>query len=427
MIPVRQLSHFLFPCLGSLSLLAGSVSAQYSFTRTGDLPGGTVTSYAQAISGDGLCTVGYSLVGSGQGRAFKFIAGALIDINDLSGGTVAGNALAVNSDGNVIAGQGNGASGAEACSWTNSNSPVGLGGTFAGGLFGSAVNAANADGSVLVGSFTSNGNDILACKWVDGELTPLLSSINGVTFIYATGVSDDGNVIAGVATTALGDYVPCTMNNGVFSLLPTFLNADNFYDVAGVSGDGRVIVGNGQRLVGASVRNVACRWVDGQIEYLGNLGGSFVLSRAYDCSSDGSVVVGYSNTAAGLAGFIWTQADGMRNLKTLASSAPFNLGTAIGTFPLTRAVGISDDGLVICGYGKFGAGNNDFDGYVLNLREAAPCFADFNGDGGVDGTDVEVFFLTWAQGLDAADTNLDGGVDGSDVEVFFRQWSLGGC
>jgi hypothetical protein len=56
-----------------------------------------------------------------------------------------------------------------------------------------------------------------------------------------------------------------------------------------------------------------------------------------------------------------------------------------------------------------------------------PCVADFNQDGGVDGSDVDAFFLAWTQGLTEADVNIDGGVDGSDVDHFFVDWSAGGC
>lgn len=55
------------------------------------------------------------------------------------------------------------------------------------------------------------------------------------------------------------------------------------------------------------------------------------------------------------------------------------------------------------------------------------CPADFNQDGGVDGADIESFFLVWETGDPAADVNLDGGVDGSDVETFFAAWEAGGC
>ncbi|MBX3408378.1 MAG: M36 family metallopeptidase [Phycisphaeraceae bacterium] len=55
------------------------------------------------------------------------------------------------------------------------------------------------------------------------------------------------------------------------------------------------------------------------------------------------------------------------------------------------------------------------------------CIADFNGDGGVDGADVEAFFLAWEIGESQADVNEDGGVDGADVEVFFIAWESGEC
>ncbi|MCX5690415.1 MAG: immunoglobulin domain-containing protein [Planctomycetota bacterium] len=53
------------------------------------------------------------------------------------------------------------------------------------------------------------------------------------------------------------------------------------------------------------------------------------------------------------------------------------------------------------------------------------CPADFNEDGGVDGADVDFFFVAWANGETRADTNFDGGVDGSDVDRFFARWESG--
>jgi hypothetical protein len=55
------------------------------------------------------------------------------------------------------------------------------------------------------------------------------------------------------------------------------------------------------------------------------------------------------------------------------------------------------------------------------------CAADFNSDGGVDGADVESFFVAWAAADGLADVNIDGGVDGADVEAFFVVWSAGSC
>lgn len=53
-------------------------------------------------------------------------------------------------------------------------------------------------------------------------------------------------------------------------------------------------------------------------------------------------------------------------------------------------------------------------------------YADANSDGGVDGADVEYFFLLWASGNSLTDVNADGGIDGGDIEAFFNQWSAGG-
>lgn len=55
------------------------------------------------------------------------------------------------------------------------------------------------------------------------------------------------------------------------------------------------------------------------------------------------------------------------------------------------------------------------------------CPADFNQDGGIDGSDVDAFFTAWQAGEQAADVNLDGGVNGEDVEFFFAAWENGGC
>ncbi|MBL9000501.1 MAG: hypothetical protein JNK25_05130 [Phycisphaerae bacterium] len=53
------------------------------------------------------------------------------------------------------------------------------------------------------------------------------------------------------------------------------------------------------------------------------------------------------------------------------------------------------------------------------------CPADYNGDGGVDGGDVEAFFTQWEASEGCSDTNQDGGVDGGDVEAFFTAWEAG--
>jgi hypothetical protein len=54
-----------------------------------------------------------------------------------------------------------------------------------------------------------------------------------------------------------------------------------------------------------------------------------------------------------------------------------------------------------------------------------PCIGDFNLDGGVDGQDIDAFFIAWEAGESVADVNFDGGVDGQDIDVFFERWQAG--
>ncbi|MBS0195956.1 MAG: hypothetical protein JSR77_04285 [Planctomycetes bacterium] len=64
---------------------------------------------------------------------------------------------------------------------------------------------------------------------------------------------------------------------------------------------------------------------------------------------------------------------------------------------------------------------------TLRVHDCSPCPADFNQDGGVDGSDVDAFFAAWEVGDSSADVNFDGGVDGADVATFFAAWEAGGC
>ena len=53
------------------------------------------------------------------------------------------------------------------------------------------------------------------------------------------------------------------------------------------------------------------------------------------------------------------------------------------------------------------------------------CVGDYNCDGGVDGTDVDIFFVDWEGGDFGSDVNRDGGIDGTDVFFFFDRWENG--
>jgi len=63
----------------------------------------------------------------------------------------------------------------------------------------------------------------------------------------------------------------------------------------------------------------------------------------------------------------------------------------------------------------------------VEFRVEQACPADFNNDGGIDGSDVASFFASWEHGAASADVNQDGGVDGADVASFFAVWEAGAC
>ncbi len=78
---------------------------------------------------------------------------------------------------------------------------------------------------------------------------------------------------------------------------------------------------------------------------LGDLPGGSFDSFARAVSSDGSIVLGTSDTALGSQVFIWDQANGMRNLQDV-------LGGAVPAgWTLTAARGIASDNTTLVGYG----------------------------------------------------------------------------
>ena len=95
--------------------------------------------------------------------------------------------------------------------------------------------------------------------------------------------------------------------------------------------------------------------------------------------------------------------------------------SAAGSLQMGSTIGQPDAG-------EMGAGTTVlYGGFWAIALEPPPCPADYNQDGGIDGTDVQAFFADWENGLMPADVNQDGGIDGADVQFFFEVWEAGGC
>ncbi len=158
--------------------------------------------------------------------------------------------------------------------------------------------------------------------------------------------------------------------------------------------------------------------------------------------SPASIVIAYSEPVTVPAGAITVTGPGgaavpathaydavaMRSTLTFAS--PPAAGTYSVRVPatvLTVASGLAIDGEIAGGVLPSGDGSAGGDAAFAFTVEAPRCPADYNLDGGVDGGDVESFFLDWEAGEVGADVNADGGVDGGDLTAFFSAWQAGGC
>jgi uncharacterized membrane protein len=106
---------------------------------------------------------------------------------------------------------------------------------------------------------------------------------------------------------------------------------------------------------------------------LGDLPGGAYSSGAQGVSGDGAVIVGNGNSDSGTEPFVWSESQGMRRLVDVLCD---DYGLDLGEWLLQVAMGVSDDGLVIVGYGINPEGNTE--GWVVCLRDE--CFEDHEGD-----------------------------------------------
>jgi len=168
----------------------------------------------------------------------------------------------------------------------------------------------------------------------------------GGDFVAGWGVSSNSSGAGPVTTAALR----WTEQSGSLNLgdLPDKTVAS---EAAGISGDGSTVVGRGNVPKDlAAMGAEAFRWTSSTgIVGLGDLPGGKFTSFAAATSTDGSVIVGGSNSEFGSEAFRWTSATGMVGIGDLPD----------GSFA-SRAAGISGDGSVIVGTGSSSQGMEAF-------------------------------------------------------------------
>lgn len=135
----------------------------------------------------------------------------------------------------------------------------------------------------------------------------------------------------------------------------------DYSGASGLSSDGSVVVGQSDSSWGLE----AFRWTSGAgMVSLGYFEDSYTV-RALGVSADGSIIVGDSETASGGVAFIWDSMNGMRNLRTVLTS---DYGLDLTDWTLNTASAISSDGLKIVGYGLH---NGNTEAFYADLTPAA--------------------------------------------------------
>ena len=311
-------------------------------------------------------------------------------------------AIEVSADGQVIVGSANDASdwggNSQAFRWTSAGGMEALG--FLPGDTSSFVAGVSADGSVIAGtSENPTTRSRQAFIWTQAQgmrglgFLPMGSS----SYSQATDISRDGRVIVGFARDPTDSFYLSfrwTVNGGMVEL-----SFPEISFISAVSADGSVIVGTQFDINSRSFH--AFRWTPN--EGFLNLGllPNGLNSTATAVSADGSIVAGYADrfSYANYIGFRWTSTSGIEPLSILentfehevadmSADGKFIVGMAFRGYPETRpmrwtantmddlwevlsrvyglnlngwssggatgagATGVSDDGMVIAGWGK---------------------------------------------------------------------------
>jgi probable HAF family extracellular repeat protein len=321
------------------------------FIPLGDLPGGDFSSFASAVSDDGLTVVGDSTSDLGT-DAFKWTeATGMVRLGTIPGIGVT-QATSVSADGKVIAGY----EYATINTYTDTSPFLFTSGssftTLAGcGCHGPSYKVTvSADGTTVIGSRLLVSGAVLAYRWT-AQTGPLdLGDLpNGGSFNQAFDLTPDGNtVVGGGAVTGGSEGFKWTAQTGMVPL------DSLMYAAYAVSADGSAIAGVGFH----DHQQGTVRWTsqEGAV-WLGNLPAlqGTPEGGATDISADGSVIVGGSGGDYHFQAFRWTKNSGMLPVRSILEQ----LGSDMTGWFLQSASAVSADGSVIVGTGINPAGHTE--------------------------------------------------------------------
>jgi probable HAF family extracellular repeat protein len=425
--------------------------AQPSFQGLGDLPGGSFYSEAVDISSDGTVVVGSSDAGEIHGlRAFRWtsstgMVGLPLAMFPWDGGS---QTHATNADGSVLVGSARlfdstfPLSG-RAFRWQAESATVLL---FDPGEFwpySSAARSISSDGAVIVGGTDTDkiAETVGAFRWSKDKGVVLLGLLPGAPSSgssYAEVISADGRVIAGASTSALSDRFEAFLWTQESEMIPCGDLPGGTFDggISALSRDGSIAAGySNSQNCDSPTRYEAFRYTAGAgMIGLGDLPGGTFNSFAAAMSADGSVIVGLSDAAIGLAAFIWDAHHGIRNLQQVLV-LEYGLGEALSGWTLRRANGISEDGRTIVGTGRNPRGRSEAwvvtlggdlpSGEIGEVEVAPRCPADLNRDATLNSLDFLSFLDAFFARLPGADFNRDKLLNSQDFFDFLSAFFAG--
>jgi probable HAF family extracellular repeat protein len=332
------------------------------FMGLGDLPGGSYSSAAYAVTPDGSLVVGRSESASG-GEAYRWTqVGGIVGLGDLQGGPFSSIALDVSADASVVVGQGRNQFTGSAVRWEN-GIPTDLGALTSNGY--SEAWGVSANGSVVVGAAQSPQASDQAFRWTSQTgMTGLGFLSGGTDHSIAYAVSPSGAVIVGASESTQGWQAFKWQNDVMIGL--GFVGEGLYSEARDVSADGSVIVGGSNTTPNGGTQ--AFRWVNGVMTGLGGIPGEPVGSYAQGVSADGSIVVGSAATNApgGSRAFIWDEVNGMRSVQDVLTS---DLGLNLDGWFLNEVMDLSADGNTLVGTGRDPQGFTE--AWVAHIPE--PC------------------------------------------------------
>jgi len=298
-----------------------------------------------------------------------------------------------------------------------------------GGVIDQAYGSAwgiSGDGQTVVGLYWRNtnvGGIAHAMRRVGNAIVEDLGSGGGSS--RANAANTDGSVIVGWDENPnFGNWWATVWEDGVRTVLNT---DDAFCEADAVNADGTIIGGGTydevrHRFAATVWRKTESGWAE---EILGALPGTadpFGFVTVNGITPDGSVMVGYNRFSgpSQATGFIWTPQGGMVDVDAFLAEHEVAVPSNLNILVLSC---VSDNGRIMAGT----ALNNNNGRYVgFTITITPDCAVDFAAPMGVlDFFDVQAFLGLFAASDPAADLAADGVFDFFDIQAFLNLYAAG--